>query len=171
MPMKASKKTIKSNPKKLTLAHPRHKDATSYDSDFFKWTQIQAGFLKTGQFTKLDLENLREEIESLGRSDKRSLRSHTIILLIHKLKQKFQPEGQGNSFSWTSSISNAALEIKLVLEDSPSLRNELVKMYSKAYQDARQQAAIETKLDINTFPEKCPWAIQEVLPFFKRKKA
>ncbi len=169
--MKASKKAIKSSPKKLTLANPTNNDANSYDSDFFNWTKKQAVFLKTGQFTKLDLENLREEIESLGRRDKRSLRSHTIILLIHLLKQRFQPEGKGNSFSWKSSITNAAIEIELVLEDSPSLRNELIKMYSKCYQTAKQQAAIETKLNTDTFPEKCPWTIEEVLPFLQRKKS
>lgn len=167
--MKTTKKTVRRRAKNLSIDAPKKTDI-EYEKDFFKWTKSQANLLKKGELEKLDIANLREEIESLGRNDKRSLRSHVIVLLMHLLKQKYQTEGQGNSNSWQSSILNATREIKFLIEDSPSLKNELIKIYSDAYENARQDAAIETKLNLETFPEECPWEIEEILPFFKKKK-
>jgi hypothetical protein len=162
--MKATKKSVKSNPKRLSLfAPPSFRKKLEYDKDFFKWTKTQAGLLKKRKLEDLDIDNLIEEIESLGRSDKRALRSHLIILLMHLLKKKYQPTGQGNSSSWDASIENSALEINLILEDSPSLKKELKLIYENSYAYARKKAAIETRLNIKTFPEKCPWEIQEIL--------
>jgi Domain of unknown function DUF29 len=47
-----------------------------YDTDFYRWTQTQAAALRAKDFATLDLENLAEEIESLGRSDRRAIVSH-----------------------------------------------------------------------------------------------
>jgi Domain of unknown function DUF29 len=161
--MKMTKKTFKSNPKRLSISTSPKKEL-EYDNDFFKWTKTQVNLLKKRSLDKLDIDNLIEEIESLGRNDKRTLRSQANRLLMHLLKQKYQPEGQGNSNSWNSSILNATREIKYLLEDSPSLKNELRKMYPKAYEDARQDASIETCLDIKNFPKECPWAIEDLFP-------
>ncbi len=134
-----------------------------YDKDFVKWIDAQVGFLKKGDLDKLDLENLIEEIESLGRNDKRSLKSQVTRLLMHLLKLKYQPEKQVDSNSWKTSISSASMEIKYLIEDSPSLKNDLVKIYPKAYAEAKEYASVETGLDINTFPKECPWTIEEAL--------
>jgi Domain of unknown function DUF29 len=162
------KKTVKSIPKRLSISVPKQK--LEYDKDFFKWTKAQVNLLKKRNLDKLDIDNLIEEIESLGRSDKRALLNQTIILLTHLLKLKYQSKGKGNSNSWNSSILNATREIKVLIKDSPSLRNELIKVFSEAYEDARQSASVETQLSINTFPEKCPWEIEEILPFVPKKK-
>jgi hypothetical protein len=168
--MATTDKTIKSRAKRRSLSAPASsKKEMLYDKDFVKWTRIQADFLKEGNFAKLDVNNLIEEIESLGKKDKRSLRSHLTVLLIHLLKKNFQPHGKGNSKSWDSSILNATREIKFLIEDSPSLKNELLKIFANAYEDARRDAAIETQLDIMTFPAKCPWEIQKILPFISDK--
>lgn len=167
--MKKTKKTVKSNPKKLSVSVPISiKEELEYDTDFFKWTKTQANLLKKGKLEDLDIDNLIEEIESLGKNDKRSLRSYIIVLLMHLLKQKYQPEKQKNSTSWQSSITNANRQIKMLIQDSPSLKNELIKIYPEAYEDAREDAAIETKLEIKTFPKECPWKIYEILPFLKK---
>lgn len=169
--MKTKKIIRKSNPKRLAISAPASaKEELEYDKDFFKWTKTQVNLLKNRNLDKLDVDNLIEEIESLGRNDKRTLRSQTTRLLMHLLKQKYQPEGQGNSNSWSSSISNATREIKYLIEDSPSLKNELIKMYQKAYEDARQDASIETLLDIKIFPEECPWTIEELFPEMSKKQ-
>lgn len=157
-------KKIKSRGKPHTVA-ASSKKVLLYDKDFVKWTQAQADLLKEGHLDKLDIVNLIEEIESLGRSDKRALKSHLIILLQHLLKEKYQPEMMENSNSWKSSINNSKMEIELILEDSPSLKKELNKMLPKAYSHARVNASIETDLDEKIFPEECPWEIQEILPF------
>lgn len=159
--MVEKKKTVKAHAKKLSLA--RLEPKIEYDQDFFNWTKKQASLLKNGRLAELDVDNLVEEIESLGRNDKRALRSYTIVLLLHLLKKKFQPDGEGNSDSWNASILNARREIKFLLEDSPSLKNELKKLFPKAYTAAREEAAVEAHLDIKKLPIECPWTIQEVL--------
>lgn len=162
-------KTVRSSSKRRSISAPSSVKEREYDKDFFKWTKMQANLLKKRKLDSLDIDNLIEEIESLGKSDKRSLRSHIIILLIHLLKKKYQPKGQGNSSSWEASINNSGLEIKLILEDSPSLKRELNSIFQNCYQYAREKAAFETKLAIETLPEECPWKLQEILPFLKKK--
>ncbi len=61
-----------------------------YEQDFFKWTQEQSDLLKAGLLDQLDTENLREEIESLGRSEKRELVSRLTVLLIRDFHSVFQ---------------------------------------------------------------------------------
>lgn len=169
--MRSKKVIIKPKPKKLSVAVVKNeKSTTDYDHDFFKWTQTQSKLLKKGQLDELDIANLKEEIEALGKNDKRSLRSYTIVLLTHLLKQKYQPNGQGNSDSWKISIRNSTREIQFLLQDSPSLKNELLKMYQQDYEAARDDAAIETGLPIKTFPKECPWKMDEILSFVKANK-
>ena len=136
---------------------------SDYDSDFYKWTGVQAKLLKEGKFKKIDLENLIEEIESLGKSERRSLKSHLINLLKHLLKLEHQSEMQENSNSWNASVENARLEILLLLEDSPSLKNELNKIIEVSYKIARGSAKKETGLPLKTFPSSCPWEIGKIL--------
>ena len=102
---KERKQTVyMARPKKISLA--KSEKEVNYEIDFFNWTFHQAKLLKKRAFSELDIENLIEEIESLGRSDRRALRSQVVRLLMHMLKQSYQPEGQGNSRSWAGSISN-----------------------------------------------------------------
>lgn len=167
--MKIKKNICKTKPRKLSFTQSNEKVELGYDNDFFKWTKTQANLMKKGLFDKLDTANLIEEIESLGRNDKRSLRSYTIVLLMHLLKQKYQAGGKGNSDSWQSSVRNATREIQFLLQDSPSLKTELLKLYEQAYEVAKEEAAIETKLPLKTFPQECPWKIEEILPFINKK--
>jgi Domain of unknown function DUF29 len=168
--MKTTEKTVRANPRRRSIAKPvPKKKELEYDKDFYKWTKTQAGFLKKGNIKDLDIDNLIEEIESLGRSDKRSIYSHTIILLMHLLKLKYQPEKQLDSNSWKTSISNASMEVMFVIKDSPCLKNELFKIYPEAYKDAKKYAAKESGLDIKVFPEECPWTIKELFPDISEK--
>lgn len=155
------KKKVIVKPKSLSLATPVK---TDYETDFYKWTQIQANRLKEGDYSHLDLINLVEEIESLGKTEKRALKSHLINLFMHMLKQEYQPEMQKNSNSWKASISNARREVKLLLEDSPSLSNDLKKNFVDAYRIAKEDAANETGIDISEFPDDCPWTILDLFP-------
>ena len=158
--MTDKKRTVKITNKKLAAVA---KTNTSYDKDFFKWTRSQVSLLKNGEIDKIDVANLIEEIESLGKSDKRSLNSHLINLLMHMLKKEYQK--RDDTSSWDTSISNARRELKLLLKDSPSLRNELIKIFADSYKDARKDAAGETGIEIKKFPATCPWDIKEVLQF------
>ena len=132
-----------------------------YEQDFFLWTQQMAIALREGQLDQLDLENLAEEIESVGRSEKRELISRLRVLLIHLLKWQFQSERR--SHSWQSTITEQRIQLELVLEDSPSLKGLVPNLLKGAYQQARVKAADETQLAIATFPEHCPYALADIL--------
>jgi hypothetical protein len=136
---------------------------TLYDEDFYAWTQEQAALLREGAVTDLDLTNLAEEIDSLGKSDRRALGSHLRNLVMHLLKWQYQPDGRLTGHSWESSVLNARAGITELVEDSPSLERELPGLLVRWYPLARRQAAAETRLPLATFPLTCPWALDQVL--------
>lgn len=151
------KKRILAKDKPLSLAVKKIK----YDKDFYLWTQTQASLLREGFIDKIDLQNIAEEIESLGNSDKRSLESYLERLLKHLLKKQFQPERDGAS--WDKSIFNSRKRIARILKDCPSLKNYMKDSYNECYEIARKEASLETKLPEKTFPKKCPWKLEEIL--------
>jgi uncharacterized protein DUF29 len=132
-----------------------------YDADFYQWTQKQAAALRVKDFWALDLENLAEEIESLGRSDRRAIVSHLERLLLHLLKWREQPQGRGPS--WRSTIRHARREIVRLLAESPSLYDYPNRQLAAAYRHAREDAVDETGLPLATFPEACPWSPEQVM--------
>ena len=95
----------------------------SYDKDFYSWTQEQAELLKHGRFAELDLENLIEEVETMGRSEKRELESRLTVLLLHLLKWKYQDLRQCRS--WELSIIEQRLKFDETLEENPGLKSKL----------------------------------------------
>ncbi len=138
-------------------------DPTAYDTDFYLWTQQQAALLRQGEFNRvdLDIENIAEEIESMGRREKHSIRSYLFNVMLHLLKWRYQPERRGTS--WNLSIRNGRHQIDRLMEDSPSLRPQLETLISKEYPQARKMAEIETDLPLETFPEQCPFTVEQVL--------
>jgi hypothetical protein len=140
------------------------KHKSLYDKDFYKWSNEQAMLLKKGDFSKVDLKNVIEEIESLAKRDKRALGSQLTRLLQHMLKLEYTPEKKGNSKSWLSSVVGARIKINSILEDSPSLKNEIKKMIDSSYSSAMELAISEfDEEDEGIFPTKCPWTLKEIL--------
>jgi hypothetical protein len=127
----------------------------SYDQDFMLWIDTTVQLLKERRFAELDLENLIEEVEDLGRSNKSALRSNLIVVLLHLLKWKYQPEKR--SKSWQSSILEHRRRLEDDFEDSPSLKRYYIEIFNKCYQNACKQAAIETEIDIKNFPRESPF--------------
>jgi hypothetical protein len=113
-----------------------------YDEDFVRWTEEQAAALRQakGSNLPLDWENLAEEIESLGKSDRRELRSQITRILRYLLKLEASPAAEPRA-GWRSTIREARSEIEGVLEDSPSLRREAEAMISKQIRAAAELAA------------------------------
>lgn len=132
-----------------------------YHQDFFAWTQSQADLLKHNKFSEVDIRNLIDEVETLGKSDRRALMSHLTNLLLHMLKMKYQ-SGKKTA-SWKRSIVNSKQDIKFILEDSPSLNKYLNSNLEKAYLSAVDLAHAETGLARSIFPKKCPWEIEDIL--------
>lgn len=161
--MKTAKKTVRASPKNLAVAALKAEEpnALLYEKDFYKWTRMQVSFLKEQDFSSLDLDNLIEEIESLGKSERDKLESHLTILLMHMLKIHYQP-GK-HTKSWDLSIKNSRHKAKKVLKENPSLKPKLKSLVKEAYFSARLEAAIETKLDEKIFPKECQWTLEEIL--------
>jgi len=132
----------------------------NYEKDFYSWTQEQANLLKNGQFDSLDIPNLIEEIETMGRSEKRELESRLTVLLLHLLKWKYQEARRGRS--WELSIIEQRLKFEETLEENPGLKPKLEDILTKAYKFAVIQASRETKISRSVFPEICPWTLDEI---------
>ena len=132
-----------------------------YDQDFYLWIETISKQLKAGKFAEIDLANLIEEIESMGKSEKRELKSRLIVLLMHLLKWQYQPEKR--SESWRSTITEQRICIELLLEDSPSLQPLLIEIFADCYEKARLKASEETGIKLNFFPKESPFTLAETL--------
>jgi len=132
-----------------------------YDRDFYAWANEQAGLLRCGNLSGADIANIAEEIETLGRSEKRELRSRLAVLLMHLLKWQFQPGRR--SRSWEISIANARNELTEHLADNPSLTATLPEATASAYRRARLDAEQETGLPAKTFSADCPWTFEQAM--------
>jgi len=129
--------------------------APLYETDFYGWIQEQSRLIRSGDTSRLDYENLLEEIEAMGRAERRSLRSRLAVLLMHLLKWQYQPQLRGKS--WRVTITHQRTAIRSLLEDSPGLQHALQGRVDSAWQDALKDVVVETELDKNTFPSACPW--------------
>jgi hypothetical protein len=132
----------------------------NYDQDFYGWTQEQASLLRAGRLNDLDIENLIEEVETMGRSEKRELESRLTVLLLHLLKWKYQDVRRGRS--WELSIIEQRLKFEETLEENPGLKSKLDEILAKAYKFSIIQASRETQLNIKVFPESCPWTFEQI---------
>jgi hypothetical protein len=132
-----------------------------YKTDFYGWTQEQVSLLKTQQWNQLDTVNLIEEIETLGRRERQELRNRLGVLLGHLLKWQFQPEKRSNS--WLGTIQEQRVQIKLLLQDSPSLKPYLDEVFLTVYELGLALAIRETELGEQVFPEICPYTSEQTL--------
>jgi hypothetical protein len=132
----------------------------NYNADFYGWSQDQAAALRAGRLSDLDIENLIEEVEAMGRSEKRALESRLVVLLAHLLKWKYQPGRR--SKSWQLTCKGQRINFENVLDDNPSLKSQLDQILSRAYDKAVIDAAQETGLDEEAFPRCCPWSWEQI---------
>ena len=139
----------------------RKSQLTPYAGDFARWCAEQGALLRAGNLDALDRENLAEEIESLGRSDKREIRNRLKELLTHLLKWQLQPRKRKGG--WRSTIVEQRAQIKDLLDESPSLASLPKTELARQYAIARVRAADETGLDEGMFPISCPYHLEDVL--------
>lgn len=135
--------------------------STSYDQDYYLWFADQARLLRAAAWQQLDVEHLAEELEDMGKREKRALRSRTVVLLAHLLKYRFQP--QHRSASWNGTIREQRKQLAELISDSPSLRPRLEDDLQDSYISASLLAAGETGLPETVFPEQCPFSIDQLL--------
>jgi hypothetical protein len=136
-------------------------NSARYEEDFYGWTVEQSRLLRSGELSAIDVGNIAEEIESIGRSDRRELKSRLGVLVMHLLKWRHQPGGR--SRSWSATIDEQRLQIEGILGESPSLRPTVAGMLADAHAIARVRAIAETGLADEVFPEACPFGADQVL--------
>ena len=134
---------------------------TNYDHDFYAWANEQAALLRQGKLGDADIEHIAEEIESMGRTEKRELVSRLTVLMLHLLKWRFQPGKRCSS--WETSITVQRNRLARHMTDNPSLKAKLPEAMTDAYQDAALVAADETGLSKPTFPALCPWSFEQMM--------
>jgi hypothetical protein len=132
-----------------------------YDEDFFAWSEEQAALLRAGNTDQADLEHIAEEIESMGKTEKRELVARLTILLLHLLKWQFQPGMR--SRGWRLSIEGQRLDLEDHLKDNPSLKAILTPSTVQAYRRALIEAERETGLEAACFPATCPYPFEEMM--------
>jgi hypothetical protein len=132
-----------------------------YERDFYAWSNEQATLLRAGNLAAADIAHIAEEIESMGRSEKRELVSRLTVLLLHLLKWRYQTERRSRSCEL--SIDNSRFALVKHLADNPSLKASLTEALETAYYTARRDAAIETGMPLETFPADCPWTFEQAM--------
>jgi hypothetical protein len=133
----------------------------SHDRDFYGWSLEQARLVREARWDAVDRENLAEEIESLGREQFNKLAGAFRVLLMHFLRWDHQPAMR--SRSWILSIEAQRLEIEDVLDDNPGLKPRIAEAIARAYRQARLEAAKETGLDKDSFPEACGYSYDDIV--------
>ena len=135
-----------------------------YEKDYYLWLEKTINLLENRQFSDLDLENLIEEIKSMSISQQKALKSNLTVILWHLLKYLQEPEKQ--SRSWELTLFEHRERIEEDLENSPSLKIFLTEEnFKKCYNKARKKAAIETGINLEKFPNDCPFTLAEALDF------
>lgn len=140
------------------------KPTSLYGADYQLWLDQTVAQLKAHNFNNLDLENLIEELESLGRSDKRAISSYLMRLCEHFLKLRYwESEREACFRGWDLEITNFRLQIQAILEDSPSLKNYLSDNFASAYGNARKLFLKASKLDSREIPEEPDFNLEQAL--------
>ncbi|REJ44831.1 MAG: DUF29 domain-containing protein [Microcystis flos-aquae TF09] len=135
-----------------------------YEKDYYLWIDKTIFLLENHQFSELYLENLIEEIKSISISKQKALKSNLSVILWHLLKYLQKPEKQTRS--WALNLFEHRERIEEDLENSPSLKSFLTEEnFKKCYNKARKKAAIETGINLEKFPNDCPFTLAEALDF------
>lgn len=141
-------------------------DFSLYEQDYYKWISTTVEQIRQGDFTNVDWENVLEELEALGKSEKRELKSRLMVLIEHLLKLAYwRTEREYNARGWKNTIIEQRRQIKLLLQDSPSLKAILADLLSECYTQARNDTSYKTELELETFPANPPFTVEQVLDF------
>jgi hypothetical protein len=132
-----------------------------YEEDYALWAEEQATLLVKHNFPALDIENLVEELRTMGRSERRSIQHRLTVLVSHLLKCLVQPDHK--SAHWSATLLEQRTRIAGLLHDSPSLRQHVAKDIVNNYALAVKQAAADTHLPTSSFPAANPFTVEQIL--------
>lgn len=135
-----------------------------YESDYCLWLDTTLQQLKNNDLTNLDLVNLIEEIESLGRKERAELLNRLIVLFEHLLKLKYwQQELERNKRGWNNTVIEQTNQIEILIEDSPSLKSSLDTIVDRAY--SRALKVTQKKTGLANLPENNPFKLQDIIEY------
>jgi hypothetical protein len=132
-----------------------------YEEDYYLWIQTQIELLKERNWELVDIDNLVEELESMGRSEIRSLSSYLGVLFAHLYKWDYFPNNRTRS--WLNSIYYSREEILYLLKEQPSLKSKLNDVINKGWLEAKKIIAKDTDIDYRTLPESCPYSYDDAM--------
>lgn len=132
-----------------------------YDKDYYGWIMANAQLMREGKMSEVDIENLIEEMESMGGNQYNQLVNRLCVLIAHLLKWQYQPALQGRS--WTLTIKEQRRKVKRIIAHNPSLKGRIDEAFREAYEDALFQAERETGLLESAFPTECPYSFEHCL--------
>ena len=138
-------------------------NAELYTQDFYAWAQQTAALVRQGKWYEVDAESVAEELESLGKSNRRELSNRLLVLIVHLLKWQIQPGRRAHSHSWYDTIVEQRDQLAELLRDSPSLSVQAPLLLAQRYARARQKACDEMHVPGTTVPPHCPWSVEQVL--------
>lgn len=133
----------------------------NYDTDFYAWAIENAELIRQRKFDEIDINNVAEEIESMGKSEKRELINRLSVLIAHLLKWQYQPQKRGRS--WNLTIKQQRLQVNKLLKNNPSLKSKIELDFKDAYESALISASDETGIIEEDFPKQCPFDLEECL--------
>ncbi len=145
----------------MSTATRKYPTLARHDNDFYTWAIETARAIREGRLEAVDWEAVAEELEDMGRSERRELESRLEVLLAHLLKWRYQPEQ--HSSSWTGTIKEQRRKAERLLRENPGLKSMIVETIADAYHSALAIAERETGINEAAFPKACPWDADQVL--------
>ncbi|OIP69234.1 MAG: hypothetical protein AUK43_13555 [Oscillatoriales cyanobacterium CG2_30_40_61] len=146
------------------LAQSPRATETLYDQDYYLWLKTTINQLRANQFSQVDLENLLEELETMGRSEKHKIENLLVKLFEHLLKLQFwQGERERNQGHWQGEIREFRRQINKQLKSSPSLKPYILEIFDECYEDARKEASDRSQLPLETFPVISIGSLEQIL--------
>ncbi len=142
------------------VAIPRTEEPL-YETDYYAWIQQQADALRDGRLNDLDVVNLLDEVEDLGKSERRSVESRQEVLHMHLLKWLIQPERRGAS--WEATIREQRRKLTGLLRENPSLKSMPSENLDEVHEIAVLKAVQETGMAPEAFPATSPFTVEQTL--------
>lgn len=135
-----------------------------YDRDFYLWVQTTVQLLQERQLDRIDFESLIEEVESMGKREKKELKSRLTTLIEHLLKLKYwESEKANNARGWRQTVVEQRRQIQYLLEDSPSLKVLLFEVWTECYGNSRKDIIRKYELDPELFPAEPELMLDKIL--------
>jgi hypothetical protein len=145
----------------VATATKQYPPPTSHESDFYTWAAESADAIRQGRFEGIDWDAVAEELEDMGRSERRALENRLEVLLAHLIKWRFQRDRR--STSWTGTIKEQRRKCVRLLRQNTGLKSLLPESIVDAYESATALAERDTGIDEANFPASCPWTVEQIL--------